>query len=401
MLSTDVVVAGGGVAGLLIASALAPEVEVVLLEESDSLPRNKFWLTDEKAAKENGQFEACIDTTYGFLDFIAYDGLTATIPGRYCLWDTDKLVERLAEELCIHGVKILTGHRFYSFSPTRDGIVLRANSHQIKTRLFVDCMGFGSPLVGAKNVATIIGYYILHGREVEIRGALRPVALDNVIIDRKPAFFELFPSSKGTAHAAMILPSRQHKAERSITAELSFILNKSHYAQHILSEPSHDKKSYFGIVPVGRLHEPALDRIVFFGESGQSNPAASATGLTRMLRTYRHLANSLKECLKKDTLGRNHLLRAIPQAMTRMNRLFQESVFESLLSFNSDDFRRLVRDLRDYPHSTINEFLFAEFDFKTRATLGLALDAFRRKGSVLGRNVLKSIARICISKPSR
>ncbi len=46
MLYTDVIVAGGGVAGLLIAGALAKEHSVLLLEQHDSFPRNKYWLTD-------------------------------------------------------------------------------------------------------------------------------------------------------------------------------------------------------------------------------------------------------------------------------------------------------------------------------------------------------------------
>jgi len=33
--------------------------------------------------------------------------------------------------------------------------------------------------------------------------------------------------------------------------------------------------------------------------------------------------------------------------MTRMNRIFQEGVFEKLLSFDSDDFRNLVLDLKN------------------------------------------------------
>jgi len=131
--------------------------------------------------------------------------------------------------------------------------------------------------VGAKNVATISGYYILHGCEVEVSRNVRPIALDNVVVNRNPAFFELFPTSKATAHAAIILPSRTYKPERSLQKEFFFILNRSHYAEQIRGEIVRGKKSYFGIVPVGRLHRPALDRIVFFGEAGQANPAASAT----------------------------------------------------------------------------------------------------------------------------
>src|SRR2546429_2500918 len=151
MLSTDVVVAGGGVAGLLIAGALAPDFSVVLLEQSDSLPRNKYWLTDAGAARDNPHLAPCIDRQYDILDFVAYDGLTATVKGNYCLWDTEKLVEALTSRLIQNGVKLLTSHRFYTFAYERDRLLVRANTEAIHAKLFVDCMGFGSPLVGAKN----------------------------------------------------------------------------------------------------------------------------------------------------------------------------------------------------------------------------------------------------------
>ena len=375
MLSVDVLVAGGGVSGLLIAGALAPQCSVLLLEQNDRVPQNKYWLTDEKPLSKNPHLESCIDRRYDFLDFLAYDGLTASISGRYCLWDTQKLIENLLQELSCRGVTVLTGHRLYSLSYTPHGIVVRANSQEIRARLLIDCMGFGSPLVGAKNIATITGYYILHGCEIELKGEVRPVGLDNVIINQQPAFFELFPTSKGTAHAAIILPSRQYTPGRSIKGELSFILSKSHYCEQILWEPSRLQKSYFGIIPVGRLHKPALDRVVFFGEAGQTNPAASATGLTRMLHTYQDLAASIQQCLAQDTLTCKHLLRAIPQYMTTMNRAFQECLFESLLSYNSDDFRRLVQELNEYPDDVLNGLLFADFDFRIGKTVPLAFSA--------------------------
>src|SRR5580658_887776 len=105
MVASDVVVAGGGVSGLLIATALAPQCSVVLLEQSDHLPQNKYWLTDEKALGENQDLAACVDRRYESLDFVAYDGLTARIRGRYCLWDTKRLIDHLAQELSHCGVK--------------------------------------------------------------------------------------------------------------------------------------------------------------------------------------------------------------------------------------------------------------------------------------------------------
>ena len=395
MLSADVVVAGGGAAGLLIASALAPACSVLLLEQADELPRNKYWLTSERAARENPLLTHCIDRWYDDLDFVAFDGLTTTLVGRSCLWDTDKLVAHLAQEIVGHGARILTGHRLYSIAPARGSIMVRANTNNIRARLLVDCMGFGSPVVGAKGVAQIIGYYILHGCEVGLRHEIRPIALDNVIINQHPTFFEAFPTAHGTAHVALILPSRQHAPDRSLAAELAFVLRRSHYAEYFRDDIILPERSYFGIIPVGRLLRPALDRIVFFGESGQTNPATSATGLTRMLYTYRSLAAAIAACLRSDTLARNDLLRAIPDTMTRMNRRLQESIFEHLLTFTSDDFRQLVQDLNAYPTDVVHDMIFADFEFRFGQTLPLAMEALLRPRSILGPHLVRTALHWC------
>jgi hypothetical protein len=392
MISTDVVVAGGGISGLLIASALAPKFSVVLLEQRESIPCNKYWLTDAETVRKNPHLEACVDSCYESMDFVSYDGLTAAVKGDYSLWDTNKLLGRLEQDVREAGAEVLTGHTLYSFSQETDAIIVRANSQTIRARLLIDCMGFGSPIVGARSVATIKGYYIVHGCEVQLKDHVRPVGLDNVVINRHPAFFELFPTSKGTAHAALIFPSYHYKPARSISSELDFILRKSHYSKQIAHKPSENRKTYFGIVPVGRLKTAALDRIVFFGEAGQANPAATATALTRMLLVYQELADSIGQCLNQNTLTRRHLTHSMPTYMSRMNRVFQELLFDSLLSFNSDDFRRLVQELRDYPPDVVNDMIFARFSFRRARIARIATHALRPE-SVLGRHVLKSLAR--------
>src|SRR5579884_3057135 len=215
MPTADVVVAGGGISGLLIASALAPRCSVVLLEQSECLPINKYWLTDGKSVDQNSHLSDCIDRYYDYLDFVAYDGLTTRVSGTYCLWDTSKLIAKLSSLLSSR-VRVLTRYRFYSLSYNSKGLVIRANCETINTRLLIDCMGFGSPLVGAKGIASIAGYYIMHGCEVSTRGEVLPVALDNVLINQQPTYFELFPTSKGTAHAAVILPAREYRPGRSL-----------------------------------------------------------------------------------------------------------------------------------------------------------------------------------------
>ena len=80
--------------------------------------------------------------------------------------------------------------------------------------------------------------------------------------------------------------------------------------------------------------------------------------------------------------------------MSRMNRIFQEMLFESLLRFDSDDFRTLVVELRDYPDEIVNDLIFAKFSFGPMKSLRLAGDAILRPRGVVGKHLVKSFSRI-------
>lgn len=398
MLNADVIIAGGGVAGLLMANAFSPSVDVLLVEQQKEIPSTKFWLTDQRSLAGNPDLAHCIDRQYPTIDFIAYDGFRSTLKGRFNLWHTDRLIRQLLSGAESHGVRILTDQRLYSIRQGRDRVIVRANSEEIQAKVMVDCMGLGSPLVASKGVVDITGYYFVHGAKVRALEDVAPVGLDNVILDRRPVFFELFPTADGTAHAAIIAPSTSRRADRPLKHDWNFIVQRSHYSRSLDWRGDDDARSYFGIIPVGRLRTTALDRVVFFGESGQFNPGASATGLTTMLRTYRAMGETIESGLVTDRLRRRDLLKALPVSMSPLNRRFQECLFERILSFNSDDFRQLVVELERCPDDVVNDLIFATFDFTGTHAAALATQMSRAPRGVLARTLMQSLVRLLLHR---
>lgn len=392
MRSVDVLIAGGGVAGLLVASALPAGINVVLVEQADELPRRKYWLTDREAATLNPDLADCVDSVWNALDFVAHNGATATVPGMFTLWDTNRLSSHLEANALRNGLAILTGRRLYAVRPDRRGLTVRVSGENIRTRLMVDCMGFGSPLVGAHSTASISGYYVVYGAEVHLRRAIIPVGLDNVIAGARPTYFELFPTGTGTAHAAVILPTRSHRPDASIKADWNFIVQKSHYAE-VVDWRSRGSADYFGIIPVGRLRKRALDRTLFFGESAQANPATSATALTRMLRTYRDFGAFIVHQLHVDQLDGRTLARHLPAVMSPMNRAFQECLFERVLEFTSEDFRELVEEIARCPPEVVSDLVFASFPFNSVGAARLGTRLVGRPGSLLARTWMHAVLR--------
>lgn len=162
-----------------------------------------------------------------------------------------------------------------------------------------------------------------------------------------------------------------------------------------------ENKRVFGIIPVGVPRMTALDRVFFFGEAAQANPPISATGLTRMLYTYRSIAERLVGCVRSDELDGSSLSAASIPAMSWIHRRFQLALFRRLLSFTSDDSRDLVLEIQRYPDDLVNDLIFADGSLTNhpRALVKALLQPRSLFGGSLFGGVLRSL--LPYSRPSR
>ncbi|ACS81217.1 NAD(P)/FAD-dependent oxidoreductase [Maridesulfovibrio salexigens] len=359
----DVIIAGCGISGLLLAWNLSRKFRVLIIEDQKQLPRNKYWLTDDQSLKENESLSNCVDSIYETMDFISYDDFTARVNGPYILWNTNKLLGHLVNNNLAQGVEILYRHRFYSYQNHKKYISVKCENKNITCKLLVDCMGYKSPLMKAKSVIDILGYYLMVGATYKTKKEVAPIALHNVTINDKPSYFELFPTSEGRAHAALILPARSYDSRRQLAEEFSYLATRSNYATILDAESRAEKEPLYGIIPVGHLRKVALDRIFFFGEAGQFNPATSATGLTRMLRTHRAVGSFLMQRLENNELCEKSLSHKSILAMSNANRYFHQALFERILNLNSDGFKEFVMEIDSMDGEDVNNFIFADYDF--------------------------------------
>jgi len=342
-MNAEVVVLGAGIAGLLIASELAKSHDVLVLEKSPSSQSTKYWLTDGGSADANPDLAQALDSTYPAMAFAAYDGTTYLAPGDFRLWHSERLVRSLSEKLAKAHGRIEFGQRFYSLAIGADGVAVYANDRRIGCRLVIDCMGVASPIIYAKNIVDVHGFYLLYGATFRMRRTLVPVALHNLMLSHQPGWVEAFPTSDDHMHLTLIVPTAQLRPASDLRADFSFIASKSPYASHI--EPDGERHFLGGVVPVARLRRRALDRVFFFGEAGQMNPAASATALTRMLYCYRAIAAHLSECLRMNTLDEKSLADHRVEVVGPWNQNLQRALFRNILSWNSDAYLRIVREL--------------------------------------------------------
>ncbi|MBI5021126.1 MAG: hypothetical protein HZB59_06805 [Ignavibacteriales bacterium] len=385
----DVIILGGGISGLLLGNELSKLHSVLIIEKETNIPSNKFWLTKRNCVMGNAELLSCVDSYYTNLDFVASDLTTYRCSGDYALWNTNLLVSNLHETIKTQNGHVLNAHKFYSYYYSNNKIIVLANSSEYSASLVIDCMGYSSPIIYAKGIVQIIGYYILHGKILKLKKDIAPIGLSNVMIDQKPKYLEIFPLSNGEAYSILIVPERSIRSSTNIQKEFEFIINESSYNQYFLNHQS-NVQSLWGIIPVGFLRQRALDRIYFFGEAGQLNPGTTATCLTKILYSYKKVAEFISTNLRNNTLTQSDLDRDL-SSMNRFNRKYQLHLFQDILNWNSDDFKQLVIGMNDLGDKLVNDIIFGELDPKDIMRFEIISKLLKNKRFFILKPFLKSV----------
>ena len=147
------------------------------------------------------------------------------------------------------------------------------------------------------------------------------------------------------------------------------------------------------------MNKPALERIFFFGEAGQVNPATSAVGLTRMLYSYKHVAEFLAARLESDQLDELALSPPSDLYMSNFNRLFQEEFFRLVLNFSSDGFKKLVACMAEQQSSEVFDLVFADFTPAFGSLKDMLLRASARKHNPMIKAMILAAVRLMKSTP--
>ncbi|HZG09110.1 MAG TPA: lycopene cyclase family protein [Allosphingosinicella sp.] len=358
MTDCDVVICGAGISGLLLAAEVSKYLSVVVIERNPrSACSNKFWLTSRQSLECNPELEAYIDSRWSEMEFIASTGDQFTAKSDYVLWDTHRLEAALLATIASNGANVLYEHRFYTYNYAGDRIIARANNCSFRAALLVDCMGFASPIVSGTGSVRILGYHHLYGRVLQLKKEITPVAADNVILSDSPALFEVFPRADGKANAVLIAPAASIRSTQTLAQEFNFIVEKSHYSAILEKMPGGEILQ--GVVPVGVVNSPALNRILFFGEAGQLHPAATGTCLTRLLLQYKSVAAGIRRTVEAGRLQAQDLAR-VTRPLGGFATKFHQSLFLEQTKATSSRGKAFIELLGCLDQKSVDDLIFGE-----------------------------------------
>jgi flavin-dependent dehydrogenase len=365
-LDFDIIIIGAGISGLLLGSELSKEYKILVVEKQKAIIINKYWLTNKDVVVKNNLFQLndCIDSILDHMDFIAYNGYKYRCFGDYILWDSNKLIFSLNKSIQNNGGLFLYSHRFYSYYYSKGRINIKINDKTLSTRLLIDCMGFESPISAANDMIKIIGYYLLYGSKLKLTKSIDPICLSNVILNQRAKYLEIFTTKGNYAYTTLLYPTNSTTVDDCIKKDFSFLVQESEYS-HYFDQETKTNQYIGGVVPVGRLIGNSLDRIFLYGESALMNPSATGTCFTKLLGNYKPIANFLSEKLKTNKLSKTDLIYSKSNFSKKYNRKFQLSLYEEVLTWNSNDFLLVLRLLDESHNQLLNEILFEDIHFKS------------------------------------
>jgi len=387
-LNFDVIIGGAGISGLLIASELSKTNKVLVIEAQSKSFLSKYWVTMESCAKTNSELAHLVDTKFHEMEFSDAYRNTYYLKGGYVLWKGDELIDFLKQEIIKNNGEIKYNHSFCGYNNKRDYLNIFANEFSFSTKLFIDCMGYKSPLILSKNLIRFRGYYALYGAKLDLLKPIRPICLSNIVLNNSPKYFEVFPTSGNQAYATMIYPTQTAPNLNELQTEFKYVISKSIYS-HYFNQKNVISKLW-GIVPVGTIKRTAMDNMFFFGESAQSNPAATGTCLTRLLDNYKKIAAFLNESLKSNCLSENDLSKA-PLVLNSFTRNLQLYSFQEILSWNSDKYSKFIKLINQVDHGLINKFLFGELNYGDVFQRKYLIEIIKRRDLSLFKLLVKAI----------
>jgi|SRR6185503_3376167 len=357
----DVLVVGGGPAGLLTASRLANRHRVAVIERGALGTTSKYWVTTTRRLKRHGLAE-CILYNPGGMTASTFLGGFFRTTGDFAVVDDQSLMRVLLERCRSQGVQLVEKCSLLNLRWNERRIAVHTTSNAYSTRLVIDATGGQSPIAATFRLHRLYGFYSIYG------SMLRGIALktpDIVLahigrLGDPPPVLEIIPCGEDTAYCSIFLYSKQLIPPRNLVA--AFEDHCSHNEFFCATEETVSESVKIGAIPIGRIRKRQLPGVVLVGEAALVQPPLLGTAFNEVLEYCDSLCEHISGVLsrnsgvpRKPNFRYPLLKRAQDRVQLRMTR--------KLLNNNVETFDRLIRFMGLLPAETIYSFCSNEMDW--------------------------------------
>jgi len=274
----DIIIAGGGPAGLSAAAELSKNFKVLLIEKNKLGMTMASWYSYEDRVKAHG-LEDAVAFRSDYLHFVA-PSLEHKMKDDVVVLDHDKTLQIWIDRAKENGTEFVQAEFLDYQRKRQDFVVVKTTAGNYSAKLLIDACGAPSPIIKKKKkLIKRVDAWVIYGAKIRVKNNTRPVQIEyyplnddeNTYIgihpfDEETLNFYVFIGKNGTFGDAATL---KHRFERTLAAT---------YPDAEIIAPLQ------GSIPSGILKKYALDNVIFWGASGMLNPDGCGMGFNEILR---------------------------------------------------------------------------------------------------------------------
>ena len=295
----DIIIAGGGPAGLSSAAELSKNFKVLVLEKEKPGTTRSTWYSYEDRAKKY-QLEDAIVVRTNYIKFTA--PTTEHFMKDDCvIFDHNKVLEIWMERAKANGAEV-KNEIFISYKNTRNQVSVKTNKGTYHTRLLVDSMGITSPILTSNNLIRRKDAWVIYGATMTNVDFENPYQLEYMPLnDEDNTYIGIHPHSDTETNIYAF------KGQKNTTGNPEELKDKFEAAIRKIQPNAKKINTLKGTIVSGTLKKYALDNVIFFGSSGMLNPDGCGMGFNQILMKHQVFTNAIKDVMDSDSLDQKSL----------------------------------------------------------------------------------------------
>lgn len=369
MEEVEILIVGGGPAGLLTASYLAERHRVALVERGVLGDTSKYWLTTLRRLEKHALSETVFYKPSSMV-FGTFLGGHLETSGDLVVVNDQLLMSLLVERCRRRGVLFADRCSLLNLKWTNNRILVQTTSKSYVTRLVVDASGARSPIAATFRLHKLYGFFSVYGallQKITLRSDKIVLAHVEHLGD-PPPIIEVFPCGKEAAFCSAFIYSKQLTSPQNLKT-----LFEEHCSKNSFFATSDDTEIVspkMGAIPIGRIRRQHLPGIVSVGEAGLVQPPLLGSAFNEVLEYCQDVCAHITRVLRNTTGVPTRPSYRYPLLKRVQDRL-QLNLICALLEGNVEAFDRFVRTMAKLPSETVYNLCFSELTWRQIAATAI------------------------------
>jgi 2-polyprenyl-6-methoxyphenol hydroxylase-like FAD-dependent oxidoreductase len=375
VLETDILVVGGGPAGLMAAAQLSAKHSVTLIERGRLGQTSKCWVTTARRLRKHG-LEHCVLSTPHTMTAGTFLGAHISVHGDFVVVDDQKVLNTLLERCRVNGVRLSENSSLLNLSWTDKRVRAQtATDQSFLARLVIDASGGMSPVASTFRLNRIDGFYSVYGallQGIELHSSEIVLGYVGQLGD-PPPILEIFPTGDDSAYCVLFIYSRSLVAPQALAAAFEDHCRCNPY--FVMTPKTVRAAEKAGAIPIGRRTRRKLPGVVAFGEAGLIQPPLMGTAFNEMLEHADSLCHQMSQALESSSSGIVFARQVFPFRKSCQDRV-QLPIVRTILSGNVERFDQMLKAMSRFPKDLLFNFFSNELTWAQLSSVALGLPLF-------------------------